>query len=290
MLTGLFLSAAGQNFKEQFNDLYNKKDTVGEKKLLAQWETKKQNDPELYVAYFNYYVQKSMTEMIGLEHEQKGEHSLQLTDSTGKVAGYMNDMVVYADKDLQKGFDYIDKGIKMFPNRLDMRFGKVYMLGKKENYMEFTDEIIKTIDYSNTNKNTWLWADDKPQKDPKEFMLGSIQDYVLQLYNTNDDKLLDNMKRISETVLKYYPDHVESLSDLSIVYMINKDYDKALEQLLKAEKIAPSDYIVLMNIAEAYKRKGDNENAIIYYEKVVKVDDADIKADAKKKIDELKKK
>lgn len=171
-----------------------------------------------------------------------------------------------------------------------MRFGKIYMLGQKENYGAFTNEIIKTIEYSSANKNAWLWSDNKPQKEAKKFMLGSIQEYILQLYNTGDDKLLDNMKNISETVLKYYPDNVECLSDLSVVYMINKDYDKALEQLLKAEKLAPADFIVLNNIAEAYKRKDDNATAIKYYEKVIKHGDADAKSEAKKKIEELKEK
>mgnify|MGYP003380295723 CR=1 FL=1 len=63
-------------------------------------------------------------------------------------------------------------------------------------------------------------------------------------YNTENDDLLDNMKRIAETVLKYYPDHIESLSNLSIVFMLQKQYDKALEPLLKAEKLNPKDYIV----------------------------------------------
>ena len=63
-----------------------------------------------------------------------------------------------------------------------------------------------------------------------------------------------------------------------------------MEALLKAEKYAPSDYIVLNNIAEAYKRKGDTSNALTYYEKVIKYGDDEAKADAKKKIEELKKK
>ncbi|SRR5258705_4516086 len=257
----LFISAAGQNFEQQFIELYHKQDTIGEAKILTQWKSKKPNDPELYVAYFNYYVQKSMQKAVELERE-----------------------------DLKKAYEYIDKGIAMFPNRLDMRFGKIYMLVQKENYTAFTNEIIMTIDYSGINKNAWLWTDDKVLKDPKQFMLKSIQDYILQLYNLGDTKLLDNIKRISESVLKYYPDNVESLLDLSIFYTMNKNYDKAIEQLLKAEKLAPTNYIVMSNIAEAYLKKGDKANAINYYQKVVKYGDASVKADAQKKIDELKKK
>jgi len=259
--TWLFISAAGQNFEQQFMELYHKQDTIGEAKTLTQWKSKKPNDPELYVAYFNYYVQKSMQKAIELERE-----------------------------DLKKAYEYIDKGIAMFPNRLDMRFGKIYMLSQKENYTAFTNEIITTIDYSGINKNAWLWTDDKVLKDPKQYMLKSIQDYILQLYNTGDTKLFDNIKRISESVLKYYPDNVEALLDLAIFYTMNKNYDKAIEQLLKAEKLAPTNYVVMNNIAEAYLKKGNKANAINYYQKVMKYGDASVKADAQKKIDELKKK
>ncbi len=164
------------------------------------------------------------------------------------------------------------------------------MFGQLEDYEKFTTEIIRTIDYSNENKNKWTWTDSKPLDDPKEFMLSSIQNYQLQLYNTENDDLLDNMKRIAETVLKYYSDHVESLSNLSIVYMLQKQYDKALEPLLKAKKLNPKDYIVLSNIAQAYKLKGDNKNAIKYYELTLKHGDDQAKKYAQGQINELKKK
>jgi tetratricopeptide (TPR) repeat protein len=229
-----------------------------------------------------------MHEVVGIEKKQKGENSLVLKDSTGKVAGFMNDETGYDPTLLHRGFEYIDKGIGLFPDRLDMRFGKIYMLRKIENYEAFTKEIINTIEYSGVNKNKWLWTDNKPEKDPEKFMLDAIQEYVLQLYNTGDDKLLDYMKRISESVLRFYPDHVESLSDLAIVYLLNKDYDKALDPLLKAEKLAPKDFIVLNNLAEAYKNIGDKSNAIKYFKKVQKYGDPEAKKAAGEEIESFK--
>jgi tetratricopeptide (TPR) repeat protein len=164
------------------------------------------------------------------------------------------------------------------------------MFGELEDWKDFTTEIIKAVDYSAVIKNQWTWTDNKPQKDSKDFFLGSLQTYQLQLYNTNNDDLLDYMKQIAEAVLKYYPDHVESLSNLSIVYLIKKEYGKALESLLKAEKLAPTDYIVLNNIAQAYKLKGDYKNAIKYYELTEKYGDEQAKAYARQQMAELKKK
>lgn len=289
-LTLIFNQATAQTYKDQFNDLISKNDTTGQQQLLQKWEQADSNDPELFVAYFNYYVNQSRNEAITLGQNPKGENVLQIMDedSTQKEpVGYIYDGTYYTPELLYKGFDWINKGIEKFPDRLDMRFGKIYMFGEIEDYENFTQEIIKTIDYSAINQNKWNWAYNKPIDDSKNVLLGSIQEYQVQLYNTENDSLLDNMKRIAETVLKYYPNHIESLSNISVVYLLQKQYDKALEELLKAEKLNPQDYIVLGNIAQAYKLKGDTENAIKYYELTKKYGGKQEKEYAKEQIKEL---
>ena len=264
-LTLVFNQVFGQTFKQQFNEFVSKKDTLGQQQLLDKWEKSDSNDPELYIAYFNYFVKKSVKEVVTLGQNPKGNDVLQIMDkdsSKKEPVAYLYGDTYYDQNILKKGFDYIDKGLSKYPNRLDMRFGKIYLLGQIENYEKFTAEIINTIDYSHVNKNKWTWADNKPLGDPENFMLSSIQDYQLQLYNTENDNLIENMKRIAEAVLKYYPEHIESLSNISIVFMLQKQYDKALDILLKAEKLNLKDCIVLNNIAQTYKLKGDTINAI----------------------------
>jgi len=289
----LFNQASGQTFKQQFNDLVSKNDTVGQRQLLEKWEKSDNNDPELFVAYFNFYVIKSEKEMMTLGQNPKGKEGFEIMnqDTTIKEpVGFIYSDTYYDTELLSKGFDWISRGIEKHPNRLDMRFGKVYMFGEIEDYENFTKQIIKTLDYSAVNKNQWTWDDNKPLDNPKEFLLSSIQGYQNQLYDTENDSLLDNMKRIAVTVLKYYPDHVESLSNLAIVFVLQKQYDKALAHLLKAEKINSTDYIVLSNIVHAYKLKGDTKNAIKYYELTIKHGNQEAKEYAQEQIDELKKK
>jgi tetratricopeptide (TPR) repeat protein len=281
----------GQAFKEQFWELVDKKDSLGQIGLLQKWEATNEKDPELYVAYYNMYVQQSREEFVVLGTEPSSGPQLTVLDSTGKnPVGYMYSEVKYNPDILQKAFDYIDKGIEINPNRLDLRFGKVYMLCETKDYENFTKELIKVIDYSSTINNEWLWEDNKPVESPMNFMLGNVQSYVYQLFETEDDSLLDNMSRISERVLKYYPDNVESLSNMSVVNLIQKNYEKALEYLLKAYDINPKDPIILGNIAEAYKRQGDNENAIKFYKESLKYGDKESNQYTKEQIRLLEKK
>jgi tetratricopeptide (TPR) repeat protein len=279
------IPAFSQDFGKQFRELYAKNDTSGQSKVLRAWEAASPKDAELFIAYFNFYVRKSMTEVVALEVKQKDTNSFVLTDTgTGKPVAYLNSSTRYQSGILQKAFGYINKGLELHPTRLDMRFGKIYMLGQAENYQAFAKEIVAAIDYGHTINNAWLWKEGKPLDDAKNFFLGSLQDYHTTIYNTEDDHLLPLMREISEAVIKYYPDHVESLANIALTFLLSGEYTSALPYLLKAEKVSPKDIIVLNNIAEAYKRSGDKANAKVYYEKIITYGNAEEKQDAKEKM------
>ena len=287
-LTMISTLVFGQTNYEKFKKLFKNNDTTKIKSLFAEWESTNSNDPELYTSAINFYFSNSKKELISVDRAQKSKESFQLTDSTGKVAGFMNSNLGYNPAYLKKAFEYIDKGIEKFPNRLDIRFGKCYALGQVEDYKKFTNEIIATVEYSKILKCNWLWTENKKLDDAESFMLGSIQAYLKQLYDTENDNLLDNMKQVGDLTIKYYPNCVEVLSTTSVAYMLTKNYDKAIEYLKQAEKVNPKDFIVLANIAQGYKRKGDKENALKYFELVLKYGDEQAKQEAKKFINELK--
>lgn len=288
----IILMASGvqaQDFREQFNGFFQNKDTVGQQKVLGEWQAKRKDDPELYVARFNYYFSNARRELLHLGNNPEGKEAFALQDSTGNTVSYLyQGDTGYDPKKLGLAMKTINEAISKFPKRLDMRFGKTYALGELRDWKNFTDEITATIDYSAKIKNQWLWRDGKPVDDPKNFMLGSIQGYFNQLYETGDDALLASMRRISETVLKYYPDDVMNLSNLAILKLLDKDFDGALTLLLKAEKLAPDDTVVQNNIAMCYSEKGQYDKAIAYYEKMLPKSDEESKVRIQKRIEALK--
>jgi len=279
-----------QNYFEKFKKYQVSGDTLKQKELLEKWKQEKPNDSELYTSLFNYYFQKSRNEVLLLASgtPPEGQEYLELKDSTNQVAGFISSKIDYEKSNLKLAFESIDKGIKLYPNRLDMRFGKIYVLGQIKDWKYFTNEIIKTIDYSSKNNNVWTWTLNEEKKGGKDFFLGSLQDYQMQLYNTMDDELLKNMREIAQAVLKHYPDHIESLSNSSITYLVEKKYEKALVPLKKAEEINPKDFIVLNNIAYCYKEMNNKDLAIGYYEKVIKHGDKPAIEQAKEEIEKLK--
>lgn len=283
------ISYGQQDFKKQFKALFDKNDVAGQEKLLQNWEKSRPDDPELYVSYFNFYLNKSRREVVSLNSVPTSEDSIRMTKTDDeKVVAYLGSATKYEKADFDKAIEYLDKGIEKFPNRLDMRFGKIAAFRKIENYRIFTDEIVKAIDYSNVNKNQWLWTNDESVKEPKKVFLSSLQDYFVQVYDSGDENI-EYLKTIAENVLKYYPDSVENLSNLAIYYMLKKDYENALTHLLKAEKLAPADPVIVGNIAWTYYLKGDKVNSLKYYELLKKYGDDQQKMQADEKITELKK-
>ena len=294
ILAIIFLSAClsqiayGQkDFQSQFKILFEKNDIAGQEKLLQKWEKEKPADAELYVSYFNFYLNKSRKEMLSLSSTPQSKDALKMTKNDDeKVVAFLGGQETYEMEDFDKAIEYINKGIENFPNRLDMRFGKTTAFGKIGDYKNYTGEIVKAVDYSNTNKNQWLWLENKTLSDGKTFMLKTVQSYIVQIFDANEDT--EYIKTIAETVLKYYPDSIENLSNLAIFYMFKDDYENALVYLFKAEKLAPTDFVVIGNIAWTYYLKKEYVNSLKYYELLLKYGDENAKNQAREKIKELK--
>jgi len=282
---GAFGRTSAQNYTEKFRKLIVEKDSTGVEKLLREWEKSSPRDPEMFIAQYNYFALKSKREVVSLTPEKpKGEGFLLSNTESGEPAGFLGTTVTYDSATLRRGFDYIDRGIALYPTRLDMRFGRMYMLGESGQFAEFTKKILETIELGYKTGHRWTWKGDKPLEDPKGFFLGSMQTYVRTLYETGDDGHLPMMREISEAVLRYEPDHVESLSNIAISYLVAQEMGKALPYLLRAEAIAPTDIVILSNIAEAYSRQGDVINAKLYYEKIIEHGNEEEKEFAREKI------
>ena len=138
-------AAYSQSYKEQFSALLETSDTIAQQELLQKWEKENSNDPELYTCYFNYHVNLSQKEVISIEPEPNTEEYLEIKDSLGQTAGYITGRTIYTNDHVNKALNYINKGISKHPSRLDMRFGKSYLLGEAGDFDSLTNEVVTTL-------------------------------------------------------------------------------------------------------------------------------------------------
>lgn len=268
-----FSITVAQNFAEEFSIALKEDDTAKCSKIIANWEKTGTTEAAFYIAAFNHYFNLSRKEIIALRSgsaPQNNHSGLVLNDSNGKEAGYIESQIFF-DKTLSDiGLKYINKGIALYPNRLDMQIGKCYVLKITERYNEFLDHLTEILKQSVANNNAWLSKNDDKIENGQEYFLSTIFEYQKELYQTNDDSLLKFIIAIGEKTLFYYPTEIPIISITAISYQLSNQKEMALELLKKAEKTNPSDAIVLNNIGNIYAELNKKKEAIDYYKRAIK--------------------
>lgn len=254
------IDANAQIFLERFQSLSKDNDSSQIISLLKEWEAIAPEDPEFYLAAFNFYYSNCKQEEVYKKTISNSTLNNYSHNNSNQIRVICTNIEFF-----QKAIYTIEKGIERFPNRLDFRFGKCFALKEFELYKPLTEELIKTINYSAVNKNNWFWFENKAVDSPENFLLEAIQSYMIKLYSSEDIGLLTNMKLIGECAMKYYPNNVPIMSSTAVAYMLTKDFDKSISYLKRAEALNPKDLIVINNLAHGYKLKGDKPAALKYY-------------------------
>lgn len=263
-------------------------DTAAWHQELVRWEQAEPNSPDLAASWFNYYYIKADQEVLQLSNSPSlAEDGFIISDSTGPV-GSLTTGHAYNQKLLDKGFAHIDQALKRYPNRLDLWFGKIYVIGLTEDWEQYTQNILEVVQQGAKNKHNWLWSNDEPVEDGEAFFLASLQDYQVELLNTQEPAQLEQVKTIALEVLKHHPLHVESMTNIAIGHLIKEEYLPAEEWLKKAEQASPDDLVVAANLAYVYRRQEKLDQAKWYYEKLVNSDDPDYQAYGQQQLESLK--
>ena len=83
-----------------------------------KWEETIPNDPEMFIAGFNFYLQKSKEEVLRMDGGPAQGQSLQIMDSSNnEPVGYIYGDVSYNDELFAKSIDYLTRGIEKNPSR-----------------------------------------------------------------------------------------------------------------------------------------------------------------------------
>ena len=150
LLLPMAFGAAAQSYSDSFYDALNSDNLVMQRQILAEWQQASPDDIDLYIARFNYHMGQTL-----------GTSSTAAADSTVLV---------------------IDQAIQLFPDRLDLRFGKIYFLGEIRRWASFADEIISTLDRSELINHRWQF----PNFDQggRILIVEGVQDYLYTLFSS----------------------------------------------------------------------------------------------------------
>lgn len=256
------------------------------KTYLEQWEAEEPGNAEVYALWLNYYYFTALEEVVEIVPEvPEGESAFALVDSTGNNAGYIVSKVVLHGDVLKLGYEKIDRGMALNPDRLDLYFGKAHLLlNASADYEGFISLIMKTFERNKANGGAWTWTFNEPMNDNGESFINSIQDYFVALYSIDDKEYAS---RLVDMALEAYPDNVMFLSDRAVLAFVAGDLQSALEQYLKVLEIAPDDWLVMANIANIHRDLNNIDEAVKYYTMLKESDDPEFAQLAVQALEEL---
>lgn len=85
---------------------------------------------------------------------------------------------------------------------------------------------------------------------------------------TKDENYNNALLEFSNAI-KIYPKYAEAYSDRGVIYMQQKKYNKAEEDLKKAAELKPKDPIILYNLVALYSLEKKNDLALDYLDKAL---------------------
>lgn len=280
-------AAIAQDYQSKFLELMEKGEDSEIISLLEGWAQTHPADAEMFIAYFNFYLNKSRKEIIRMGDQPGQGDYLVLTDTTTQEpAGYMFSEIHYDDSLFALAHQYLTEGIAKNPKRLDMYFGRIYSLREKGFLSEHVAEILKVIEMHKPGESDWKWSNNEAVPDPEVMFKGSIQDYNYALFNL-EDPYTEGIQKISEKMMRLYPNDVENYSNLGVCNLFNERFPEALKFFQKAHAINPKDALVLGNIAHTHMLMRNNGEAIRYYRRMIKFGNEEHRQFARLRIEQL---
>ena len=267
------------NNHDEFFGFIKAKDTVQARKSLINWQKEEPNSADMYAGWYNYYYWSGTRENISqsVNLPDGVDDYLLISDSTGNHTGYLYSVVSYCKDSIEQAFRLLDEGTAKNPQRLDLHFGRVYLMFKVANGP--STSVCGPV----AEKN-WLWLNSEKMDDGEEFFYDNMQSYFVEFMGKADfeaaEKLVDKLLTKKQT-LKFRADKASLLASKG-------EYSKAVSIFSNIHKDYPKDDIVTWNTAMCYEKMGDTKNALKYYMKVEKSTDVEWQSKAKEAVFKLK--
>ncbi|PIE97995.1 MAG: hypothetical protein CR988_05065 [Treponema sp.] len=279
-----------EDYKERYEYLMKLERFSEAKKHLKIWQEAAPENPEVFFAYFNFYTRKgrSKNTSVDLYNKDTDVGFSLVGKKEDTVLAYINNGFRYDADYINEAFMYMDRGLELAPNRLDMYFNRIDLLGKTENYAKQAERIIEILRASKEPKRNWVWENEyiSPIK-IKDIVLSKSEKYYRLWLGAKTKETLHSAVICGKAQIELYPKEFSGYKTLGSALTIRGDYEKALLYCLKGEHLNNFDEANILNIATCYENIENKTNARAYYKKLLKSEDARMRSFANKKLKHL---
>lgn len=228
-------------------------------KFLQDNKQQYAKDPEYYVVLLNYALIRGEQSKNTIGSGPAKEGDLVLTDpDTGKEVGFVGSRS-FLGQDVELILSSIaetQQALQYFRDRLDIHFGIVRIASKIQRSDIMATQLVEVMHISNAIKHQWKWGPiNSMEGEPREFMLNNVQGKVHDLFYQENQDSDAAIVKISEAMIKEFPEVIYGYASLGGFYLATKKYDLAEKYLRQAQRIDPNDDVVKANLETLHKRR-----------------------------------
>ncbi len=154
-----------------------------------------------------------------------------------------------------------------------MRSGLLWALKEMCQLDKYLIELEDTLKYVTNNKlERVYWNNNESIPNPHEFVIEKVQGSFNDIISSNE--IFSNkqfMYKCVDLMIQYFPKHKYGYADKGYIYLVNDDYEHALQCYLTANTIDEFDMLILCNIGIVYKMLHNFDKAKIYFEKIIQI-------------------
>ena len=272
---GLSSMILADGFREQFRAAFKAGDLVGAEKVLADWEKATPKDPDLYVARFNFLLNKATKRTPVPAPTVAAGPAAAATPRPAVV------VVSYDPATMAQAAAVLKQGIALAPERLDMRMGlaKSYeMAGQPAPLLQTIREALAA---RKNGGKPWLWRDGAPLPGPEQaFVPAAIEPFASNYWKQPGDKGLENGRPIAELMEEYFPQNSLGYFNMGVYYAHLHKTQESYEKMQQADALDPNDVSTLMNLTRMAIELKEKDKARAYQERLRKLPNGGPAADS----------
>jgi len=280
--------AAASDFQEELNIKAANSDPKVVMKFIKDSYARNNTNPAYYIASANFYWDLSQQPYISSKPTAEGDFAVTDTKSSKEVGSISTTGLANPELPI-RAVELLKEAFQRFPNRVDIGIGLAYLYREENDQKGCLSTLETLLNNAATNPTQLRWKDgaELPEA-PNTFIPEQLQDYTAGFYQLENKEGDKYCRELCGLIIKVYPDHPFAYNILAALSSDEKDNASCLRYLLIAHEKAPTDTLIIMNLADFYKRTGDKASAKKYYKlALVNSPPADTKEQAEQALKEL---
>lgn len=258
-------------FREQFRAAFKAGDLAAAEKVLTDWEKATPKDPDLYVARFNFLLNKA-TKRTPVPTQPVAQ---------GQAPRPQAVVVSYDPATMAQAAAVLKQGIALAPERLDMRMGLAKSYEMAGQPAPLLQTIREALEARKNGGKPWLWRDGAPLPAPENaFVPAAIEPFASAYWKQPGDKGLENGRPIAELMEQYFPQNSLGYFNMGVYYAHLHKTQESYEKMQQADALDPNDISTLMNLTRMAIELKEKDKAKAYQERLRKLPNGGPAADS----------